>query len=174
MVTRSQASGLKPGKFVTCHVVLQVLPKGDLYDLGEIDEYEEAIPAALQRGGIPESWDITVADVNPARVIVACSPERIDTMEDFNLNRTWSKAKPKFNVSPPLKPKAKAVPLLPEKLVGPPPDAAFAAKSPPPKVPGIEGQELGFQQFKIVPSRPVLQGSPSFLVLVQVEGEMER
>jgi hypothetical protein len=96
-------------------------------------------------------------------------------MQQFNLNRTWSKAKPKFNVSPPLKvPKAKAVPVLPEKLVGPAPDAAFAPKSPLPIVPGQEGIEYRYQQFKIPAPRQILPGRLTFLVLIQVEGELER
>jgi hypothetical protein len=68
MLTPSRAAS---GKFVTCHVVLQVRPTGDLYDLGEIAVFDEAVPAAMQRGEIPESWGVAVTDVNPARVIVA-------------------------------------------------------------------------------------------------------
>jgi hypothetical protein len=51
MVTRSQKSGLRPGKCVVCHVVLQVRSACKLYDLGEIDEYDEAVPAAIQKVG---------------------------------------------------------------------------------------------------------------------------
>jgi hypothetical protein len=124
MLTRARTQNIPK----ECHVVLQVRPTGDLFDLGAIEKFEDALPAAIQRGGIPESWDVAILHVNPDRVIVACDQSHVDLMQQFNLNRTWSKAKPKFNVSPPLKvPKAKAVSVLPEKLVGPAADAAFTS-----------------------------------------------
>jgi hypothetical protein len=77
MLTRSRATAA----LVTCHVVLQVRPAGDLYDLGEISEFDEAVPAAIRRGGIPESWDISVIDANPERIVVACHPNHVEPME---------------------------------------------------------------------------------------------
>jgi hypothetical protein len=77
------AAGPKP-----CHVVLQVRPAGDLYDLGEISEFDEAVPAAMQRGGIQENWDISVIGANPERVIVACHPNHVDPKANTSLNRT--------------------------------------------------------------------------------------
>jgi hypothetical protein len=165
MLTRSRAASGKPTTF---HVILQVRPAGDLCDLGEISEFDEAVPAAIQRGGIPEKWDIAVADVNPARIIVACHPVRVDSMENFSLNRTWAKTEPKFTIPPPPKPKANVIPL-PEKLVCLPPDAAFAPKVHPVKVPGTENQELGYQHFKTFVPHQVLPNTPSVSVLVQVE-----
>jgi hypothetical protein len=112
MLTRTRAAAEpKP-----CHIVLQVRPSGDLYDLGEISSFDEALPAAIQRGGIPESWDINVLDVNSERVIVACHPNHVELTESYSLNRTWSKAKPKFTQIQPPKKKTKPIPLT-EKLV---------------------------------------------------------
>jgi hypothetical protein len=170
MMTRSRAAAEKPKP---CHLVLQVRPAGTLCDLGEISEFDEAIQAARQRGEIPENWDISLIDVNPERVIVACDPIHVKVRESYNLKQTWAKTKPKFTIPPSPKPKAKAVPL-PKKLVGPPPDAAFVPRPLVIKVPGNVGQELGYHQFKTFVPRPVLPSTPSVLVLVQVEGEPER
>jgi hypothetical protein len=147
MRTRSQANQKRK-------LILQVRPSGRWYNLGEIEDYDEAVPAARERGEIPDSWEVSPIDVNPLRVIVACDRLHVKINETYNSNQTWSNAKPNFKESLPLpiksKGKATLVSDLPEKLVGVPSDAAFAPKSPPPPVPGSEGQEYNPSQFKLL------------------------
>jgi hypothetical protein len=50
MLTRARAQNP-----IECHVVLQVRSTGDLFDLGTIEKFDDALPAAIQRGGTPES-----------------------------------------------------------------------------------------------------------------------
>jgi hypothetical protein len=124
-------------------VYLHNLATDDMTKIGDADDYDKALTLAKNSGLVPKGWNVAVTDANDERIIVACKKGVI--MSGIG------------SVSPvrPPKPKPKKVPVLPEKLVGPNPDVAFAPRSPAPDVPGVLNMAYEPRVFKYTHVRPV-------------------
>jgi hypothetical protein len=143
MFTRARTAAEKKMKKV--QLVLQNLTSGEALNVGEAYRYGKAIDLAKKSGKVPNGWNVAVSDANDERIITVCKKGVIVAGEGV------------FPAVTPPKPKAKAVHIdLPEKLVGPNPDAAFAPKTPAPVIPGVIGQAVEPKEFDIVP-RPLDQ-----------------
>jgi hypothetical protein len=134
MMTRARQAAVRIKKVVD--VIFQNLDSGETWKIGGTDSYDEALKMAKNSGKVPKGYNVAISEVNEKRIIVVCQKGRIVSGEV-----------PKPAVTP-SKPKPKAKKILPEKLVGKNPEAAFAPKQPPPEVPGTIGTAIDPVAFK--------------------------
>jgi hypothetical protein len=156
MITRARAAAASKKKRL--QVILQLLPEGQAFNIGEASEYDQALDLARKSGKVPKGWTIAVSESNEESIIVIGKDGTIQAND-----RLAPKAKPAVR---PSKPKAKKVDL-PEKLVGKNPEQVFLSKAPIPQVPGKIAEELDQRQFRIIP-RPIDQLMGSWTIKVRV------
>jgi hypothetical protein len=153
MQTRSQAAAAKRNKPID--VYLPFTLTNELFDLGKANSYDEALSIAKKSGKVPKGFNVAVSEANEERIIVLCKKGTIVAGEGIRPAVTPPKPKPKKSD-------------LPEKLVGPSPDAAFAPKTPTPEVPGIIGEQIVPSTFKRFRGREIDPAIGSWVIRAEV------
>jgi hypothetical protein len=123
MLIRARTAAVRKNKLV--EILLHNQVTDEMSKIGDADSYDQAIALAKSSGLIPKGWNVAVTEANDERIVVACKKGII--VSGIGSKPAVAAAKPK--------PKAKSI--LPEKLVGKNPDAAFAPRAPIPDVPGV-------------------------------------
>jgi hypothetical protein len=94
-------------------VVLQ--PSGEAFNVGEVEDYRQAMDLVMGSGRVPDGWNIAITDSTPHGIIVSCQNGHIDVGEKYEVRNPG--AVPMALTFTPPNPKAKKV-SLPDKLVG--------------------------------------------------------
>jgi hypothetical protein len=122
MMTRARTAAVRKVKLV--EIILHNLTTDETSNVGEADNYDQAIALAKRSGKVPKGWNVAISEANDERIIVVCKKAPIVSGEGV---------KPAVTAA---KPKRKKI-ELPEKLSGKNPEAVFITRTPVPEVPGI-------------------------------------
>jgi ribonuclease HI len=127
MQTRSTVSKNRTARPV--EVILHNLESDVVETIGTATDFQEAITLARRLGKVPKGLNIAGTEKTDEHILLVCKKGKIVAGEGVVSAVTAPKPKPK-----------KAL-ILPEKLAGPNPDAAFAPRNPAPIVPGTLNTE---------------------------------
>jgi hypothetical protein len=128
----------------------------EIEKVGNADSYDQAIAIVRRSGKVPKGWNVAVTDANDERIMVACKKGVIVAGQGV------------VSAVTPSKPKAKKSPILPEKLAGPNPDAAFAPRAPVPEVPGILNSLIEPRDIKRCRPRSIDPAQGSWHIVVAI------
>jgi hypothetical protein len=141
MQTRATASKNRPARSV--EVILHNLDSDVVETIGTATDFQEAITLARRLGKVPKGLNIAGTEKTDEHILLVCKKGKIVAGEGVVSAVTAPKPKPK-----------KAL-ILPEKLAGPNPDAAFAPRKPVPAVTGTLNTETPASLFLGCHVRPL-------------------
>jgi hypothetical protein len=150
MQTRSKKA---PGKDVK-DVILLNFHTQERFNIGKAS-YDQALNVARASGLAPDDGNVTVVETNDTEYVVVWIKGAV---YDTNISRSAPK------------PKMKATPILPEKLVGKTLDMDFAPRAPNPEVPGVLNALIDPKTFTGAHIRPFTPSIGSFRLTCEILG----